>query len=97
MLFRIREDEGEYALEKVTEWNHNHFVTNLVCDGEHLLVGDAISSVSVIKWNEERGRFESIARDYGPLWPVSIEGTGQGVIGANVRLISLLRLVCPAR
>ncbi|KAI1790140.1 mono-functional DNA-alkylating methyl methanesulfonate N-term-domain-containing protein [Ganoderma leucocontextum] len=70
-------------LEKVTEWNHSHFVTNLVVDGEHILVGDAISSVSVLKWNDELGRLESVARDYGPLWPTAIEGTGNGIIGAN--------------
>ncbi len=57
-------------------------------DGERLLVGDAISSVSVIRWNDERGRLETVARDYGPLWPVSIEATGNGgIIGANVRPI----------
>ncbi|RPD77741.1 hypothetical protein L226DRAFT_544225 [Lentinus tigrinus ALCF2SS1-7] len=70
-------------LERVTEWNHSHFVTNLVFDGQYLLVGDAISSVAVLVWNEERGRLEAAGRDYGPLWPVSIESTGNGIIGAN--------------
>ncbi|KAI0647974.1 CPSF A subunit region-domain-containing protein [Trametes meyenii] len=85
--FRIRDNgPGEaspLALEKVAEWNHSHFVTNLVWDGQYLLVGDAISSVSMLKVVEGGQRLESIARDYGPLWPVSIESTGNGVIGAN--------------
>ena len=89
ILYKSTENEaGEstpLTLEKVAEWNHNHFVTNVVIDGEHILVGDAISSVSVLRWNERLERLESIARDYGPLWPIAIEGTGNGVIGANVR------------
>ena len=72
-------------LEEVSTWNHNYFVTNLVFDGTHLLVGDAISSVSALKWNEDREKIETVARDYGPLWPVAIEATGKGIIGANVR------------
>ena len=90
MLFRIRENESAelspLTLEKVTEWNHSHFVTNLIFDGQYLLVGDAISSVAVLVWSEERGRLEAAGRDYGPLWPVSIESTGNGIIGANVSL-----------
>ena len=78
MLFRASDNiAGELTplrLEKVAEWNHSHFVTNLVIDGEHILVGDAISSVSVLRWNDELGRLESVARDYGPLWPTAIEG-----------------------
>ena len=89
ILYKSTENEaGEstpLTLEKVAEWNHNHFVTNVVIDGEHILVGDAISSVSVLRWNERLERLESIARDYGPLWPIAIEGTGNGIIGANVR------------
>ncbi|KAI0754895.1 mono-functional DNA-alkylating methyl methanesulfonate N-term-domain-containing protein [Daedaleopsis nitida] len=81
---RIRRDErNEYSLKSEAKWDHNYFVTNLVFDGQHLLVGDAISSVSIITWDVAAKRFQSVARDYGPLWPVSIEATGNGVIGAN--------------
>ncbi|KAI8986077.1 CPSF A subunit region-domain-containing protein [Trametes punicea] len=87
MLFKIRETvPGEalpLALDKAAEWNHNHFVTNLIWDGQFLLVGDAISSVSVLRVVDDATRIESIARDYGPLWPVAIESTGNGIIGAN--------------
>ena len=96
MLFRIRENESAelspLTLEKVTEWNHSHFVTNLIFDGQYLLVGDAISSVAVLVWSEERGRLEADGRDYGPLWPVSIESTGNGIIGANVSLTARNRI-----
>lgn len=89
VLFKATDNSvGELTplrLERVAEWNHSHFVTNLVVDGEHILVGDAISSVSVLRWNDGLGRLESVARDYGPLWPTAIEGTGNGIIGANVR------------
>ncbi|TFK91964.1 hypothetical protein K466DRAFT_514387 [Polyporus arcularius HHB13444] len=87
VLFRIRENDSaelsHLTLEKVTEWNHSHFVTNLIFDGQYILVGDAISSVAALVWNEQRGRLEAAGRDYGPLWPVAIESTGNGIIGAN--------------
>lgn len=97
VLFRASDNiAGELTplrLERVAEWNHSHFVTNLVIDGEHILVGDAISSVSVLRWNDELGRLESVARDYGPLWPTAIEGTGNGIIGANVRDYEIFLLI----
>lgn len=90
LLFEIRKrqagDAELLSLRKTAEWNHNHFVTNLVWDGQHLIVGDAISSVSVLNVTQEPAKLESVARDYGPLWPVAVESTGNGVIGANVRI-----------
>ncbi|OSD07132.1 hypothetical protein PYCCODRAFT_1449240 [Trametes coccinea BRFM310] len=87
MLFKIREtapgETSPLALDKTAEWNHNHFVMNLVWDGQYLLVGDAISSVSVLRVVNDATKLESVARDYGPLWPVAIESTGNGIIGAN--------------
>ncbi|KAI0826862.1 CPSF A subunit region-domain-containing protein [Trametes gibbosa] len=87
VLYEIRRraagDVELLSLRKNAEWNHNHFVTNLVWDGQHLIVGDAISSVSVLNVAQEGTKLESVARDYGPLWPVAIESTGNGVIGAN--------------
>lgn len=80
--------EGEFSLKKVTSWNHNYFVTSLVAHGNRLIAGDAISSVSVL---EVQGNdLKTIARDYGPVWPVAVEGTKDGgVIGANVRLLNM--------
>ncbi|KAI0766387.1 CPSF A subunit region-domain-containing protein [Trametes elegans] len=71
------------ALSKGPEWNHNYFVTNLVMDGDLLFAGDAISSISALRWKDGLPKIQTVARDYGPLWPVSIESTGNGVIGAN--------------
>ncbi|CCM01903.1 uncharacterized protein FIBRA_03974 [Fibroporia radiculosa] len=70
------------VLTKVSEWNHNYSVTGLVVHGCMLIVGDAISSISFVKVDDTT--LESIARDYSPLWPVSVEAMdGDGVIGAN--------------
>jgi DNA damage-binding protein 1 len=72
-----------YQLTKVASWNHNYFITNLVARGERLIIGDAISSVSVLEVQDNN--LKTIARDYGPVWPVAVEGTlDGGVIGANV-------------
>lgn len=88
MLFCLDIDTEIYPaglhFRKVTEWNHNYLVTGLGAIGNHVFVGDQISSVSLLKCTEER--FETVARDYGPRWPVSVEAIDEkNVIGANVR------------
>ena len=87
--------EGEVSLNKVASWNHNYFVTSLVAKGNRLIVGDAISSVSVLEVQENN--LKTVARDYGPVWPIAVEGTKYGgVIGANVGVIaaeSILELI----
>ena len=86
MLFRTETvNETTLRLSKVSEWNHNYIVTSLVYRNSQLIVGDAISSVSVL--HLVNGQLQSIARDYAPLWPVAVEGTGRGeIIGADVSL-----------
>jgi DNA damage-binding protein 1 len=70
------------------DWYHNYLVTSLVARGSRLFAGDAICSVSVIDLIEaEEGemRLESVARDFSPLWPVTIESLDRDtIIGANV-------------
>lgn len=60
-------------------------------------MGDAIHSVSIlhIVQIEEKGEFvekvKTKARDYGPLWPVSLQAWGKdGIVGANVSHLSSL-------
>ena len=85
MLFRTETvNETTLRLSKVSEWNHNYIVTSLVYRYGQLVVGDAISSVSVLRL-DNREQLRSVARDYAPLWPVAVEGTSRGeIIGANV-------------
>ncbi|KAI0084181.1 CPSF A subunit region-domain-containing protein [Irpex rosettiformis] len=80
----IHDEESESTtLKRVARWNHNYFVTSLVAKDDRLIVGDGISSVSVL---QVKGHgLETIARDYTPLWPQCVEGVkDKGVIGANV-------------
>jgi DNA damage-binding protein 1 len=53
-----------------------------------LFVGDAICSLSIIdvvEAGEGEMRLESIAKDFSPLWPVTVESLDQNtIIGANV-------------
>ncbi|KAH9942902.1 CPSF A subunit region-domain-containing protein [Amylocystis lapponica] len=84
VLFELRFSEAthSYSLGKLTDWNHNYFVTSLVARGNTVVVGDAISSVSVLR--VVGTQLQTIARDYGPLWPVAVEMMGDGaIIGAN--------------
>jgi len=86
MVFRIAVmndmSSPSFALHKVAEWNHSHYVTSLVSRGNTLMVGDAISSVSLLKLANTQ--LETVARDYGSLWPVCLEALDdRSVIGVN--------------
>jgi DNA damage-binding protein 1 len=67
-------------------------VTSLAASGSRLFVGDAICSVSVIELVETEGgnlRLESVTKDFGPLWPVTVESLDRDtIIGANVSMVS---------
>ena len=74
-----------YTLQKVAEWNHNYTVSHLLANEDTLVLGDVISSISVIKL--DNGKLQTVGRDYGPLWPVAVGDLGNGnVIAANVFL-----------
>ncbi|EMD31691.1 hypothetical protein CERSUDRAFT_109269 [Gelatoporia subvermispora B] len=82
VLFALRNTNKQYALQQVADWNHNYFVTNLASHGDLLIVGDAISSVSLLRVSDSR--IECLSRDYGPLRPVAVEATAENqIIGAN--------------
>lgn len=88
MLFRLEKDEGmtRHLLTKVTEWNHNYFVTSLATfpSGDRLAAGDALHSLSVLTL--ENDRLVSLPRPFNPLWPVALSVIdAKGVIGSNVR------------
>ncbi|KAJ3557088.1 hypothetical protein NM688_g1656 [Phlebia brevispora] len=69
-------------LVRVGRWNHNYFVTSLAVRGDNVIVGDAISSVSVVK--VEGIEIKTVARHYGPMWPVAVGSVkNNGIIGAN--------------
>ncbi|CAL1713378.1 unnamed protein product [Somion occarium] len=70
------------SLHKLHEWNHNYTVISLVAHDDIITIGDAISSVSVLQVSGKE--IKSVARDYGPLWPVAVEALpDKGVIGGN--------------
>ncbi|KAF7975350.1 hypothetical protein HWV62_9805 [Athelia sp. TMB] len=78
-----KDDARAITLHKVAEWNHNYFVVSLVSRNKTLMLGDAISSISFIDFDENQ--LKVVARDYGSLWPVCIEAWNDtSVIGANV-------------
>ncbi|TFK40691.1 CPSF A subunit region-domain-containing protein [Crucibulum laeve] len=86
MIFRIDSSQDGSApsitLKALPEWNHNYLVTSLASHGDHVVAGDQISSVSLLK--VEESRIKSVARDYGPLWPVCVEvSDAEHIITAN--------------
>ena len=75
-----------YRLNHFTSWNHNYLVCHLATFDNYVLVGDQVSSISLVKVIDKQLR--SVARDYGPLWPVGVDASSEtDIIAANVRLI----------
>lgn len=96
MLFQLNADKNVFpsrlSLDKVAEWNHNYLVTSLGSVGDHVFAGDQICSVSLLKVMDEK--LQTVARDYGPRWPVSVEAIDErNAIGANVLLFLFLLLL----
>ncbi|KAI6158847.1 CPSF A subunit region-domain-containing protein [Pisolithus thermaeus] len=82
ILLRIEYANQSISLREVNVWNHNYLITTLVSRGDLLLVGDALTSVSLVKLNESQ--VELVARDYGSLWPTSAQLLDEkSLIGAN--------------
>jgi DNA damage-binding protein 1 len=72
-----------FTLQLLSEWNHNYMLTSLATYDDHIVAGDQISSVSILKVSDST--VHNIARDYGPLWPVCVEASDEAnIIGANV-------------
>ncbi|KAE9400776.1 hypothetical protein BT96DRAFT_992689 [Gymnopus androsaceus JB14] len=76
----------DYALELVAEWNHNYLVNTVSSYNDHLVIADQFSSVSLLKLDAHR-KLSTVARDYSPLCPVSVEAFDTaGIIGADQSL-----------
>lgn len=64
-------------------WNHNYLVTNLVIRENFIIIGDAVNSVAILEIINDRIVLK--ARDFSPLWPLSLEASDKtSIIGANV-------------
>ncbi|KAJ3991663.1 CPSF A subunit region-domain-containing protein [Lentinula boryana] len=79
-----------YQLKSLMEWNHNYLVTSLSAYGDHLVVADQFSSVSLLRVGGDAGdggRLMTVARDYSPLWPVCVDAVDEkSFIGADKSL-----------
>ncbi|KAJ3733076.1 CPSF A subunit region-domain-containing protein [Lentinula guzmanii] len=79
-----------YQLKSLMEWNHNYLVTSLSAYGDHLVVADQFSSVSLLRTSGDAGdggRLMTVARDYSPLWPVCVDAIDEkSFIGADKSL-----------
>jgi DNA damage-binding protein 1 len=99
LLLRLRaadeekSEHGTHVLENLVEKKHNYVATNLVSHGSTLILGDSLSSVSILKLNRtraeeggataERRQLVQVTRDYSPLWPTAVQANGDGgIIGA---------------
>ena len=77
-----------FSLKRIVDWNHNYLVSSLGSFGNWIVAGDQISSVSLLKVTETS--LVSHAKDYGPLYPVSVEALdSDNIICANVSYCSI--------
>lgn len=89
MLFKLTYSPSAttYALTLLSQWNHNYLVTQLASYGSTIVVGDHISSVSILRVEVEpvgTAKLKTISRDYAPLWPVAVETFDEyGLVAAN--------------
>ncbi|KAG6333787.1 hypothetical protein ID866_5298 [Astraeus odoratus] len=82
VLLRIEGTEKKISLSQIAVWNHNYLISTLVSRGSQLLVGDALTSVSLLNMTESGT--ELIAKDYGSLWPTCAQMLDEkSLIGAN--------------
>ncbi|KAL4064854.1 CPSF A subunit region-domain-containing protein [Scleroderma yunnanense] len=82
VLFSVEGTEKSASLRQMFVWNHNYLISTLVSSGDQLLVGDALTSVSLLKMTGSE--VELIAKDYGSLWPTSVQLLDEkSLIGAN--------------
>jgi DNA damage-binding protein 1 len=83
LLFRLDTSGMVFSLKRIADWNHNYLVSSLGSFGNRIVAGDQISSVSLLK--VEEASLVSQAKDYGPLYPVSVEALdSDNIICANV-------------
>ncbi|KAJ3744599.1 CPSF A subunit region-domain-containing protein [Lentinula detonsa] len=83
-------ESPSYQLKSLMDWNHNYLVTSLSAYGDHLVVADQFSSVSLLRVGGDAGgggRLMTVARDYSPLWPICVDAVDEkSFIGADKSL-----------
>ncbi|KAJ6557241.1 CPSF A subunit region-domain-containing protein [Mycena vulgaris] len=85
MLFRLEMDPISKAckLHKISMINLNYFVTSLVGHENRLVVGDQISSVSLLELSKDL-KLRTLGRDLTPLSPVCVQALDANhIIAAN--------------
>ncbi|KAJ7695700.1 mono-functional DNA-alkylating methyl methanesulfonate N-term-domain-containing protein [Mycena rosella] len=85
MLFRLEMDPVSKAckLRNVSKINLNYFVTSLAGYENRLVLGDQISSVSLLEISED-SKLRTLGRDLTPLSPVCVQALGRNhIIAAN--------------
>ncbi|KAG9315581.1 CPSF A subunit region-domain-containing protein [Chiua virens] len=67
IVYEVEGTPNHISMTQTTAFNHNYLITTLVSLEDRLLVGDALTSVSLLKLTGSQ--IELIAKDYGSLWP----------------------------
>ncbi|KAF9219239.1 hypothetical protein BS17DRAFT_431256 [Gyrodon lividus] len=82
VVYNLEGTDKDVSMIQAVVFNHNYLITTLVSRDNQLLVGDALSSVSLLKL--KGSQIEPVAKDYGSLWPTCAEMFDDNtIIGGN--------------
>ncbi|KIM30042.1 hypothetical protein M408DRAFT_22463 [Serendipita vermifera MAFF 305830] len=87
IVYRVRRNENtkEMDLQPVDQWAHNYALWSLVpMSPQHLVVGDSLQSVTVLKWNSIRSKLEVVARDWTSLASMNVTADEDYVIQSDI-------------
>jgi DNA damage-binding protein 1 len=68
-LYEFKENQ----LNQIASQSDQVFITHLKCKNDFILVGDMMKSCQVYTFKPETSQFETVAKDYSPIWLSSIE------------------------
>ncbi|KAG9035896.1 hypothetical protein FRB95_010299 [Tulasnella sp. JGI-2019a] len=76
-VYRLEAPEGKdgFRFATCSTWDRGYVLTSIACKGDMLAVGDALRSVDLLKL--EGDKLISVAKNCNPLWPLSVEWTGE--------------------
>jgi DNA damage-binding protein 1 len=68
-LYEFRDNE----LHLLASHSDNVFIVHLKCKNDFILIGDMMKSCAVLTYRADTNTFETVARDYTPIWLCSME------------------------
>jgi len=84
-MFQLKWNESHLAstLVPICQWTHGFSLWSLDIVGNHLIVGDAHQSTTMLSWNGRK--LDYIAKDWSPLHTMNVTADDTYIIQSEVR------------